>query len=402
MRTLALLVIAGLLGPLLASLRPNGPTRTSTVSVPVVVGEILAGVLVGPHVLGWINPHEPVASVLHDAGFAILMFMVGIGLPLADRSLLAGARRGLSATAISVVVAAGLGVGIAHLLDLPRPAAIATVLATSSAAVALPILRDSGGGFAGAGASVAVWVLAADLLTVLALPLVASSGSTVRVVLASAAVTAAAGVAVVVFHVIDRAQWWQGARQSSKRWHWGLDLRVALAVLFGLSWLAIVLGTSPLVAGFAAGVAVSLGRHTSKRMTQQLIGVGEGFLIPIFFVVLGASLDVRSILAWHTLALAALLVAGNLVSHLVAARACRLPWGAGLLATAQLGVPVALVTLGGQGGWLRPGEGAAFIAAALVSIGTSAAGGALLTRASRAGTADQPAADRVSPSPHSQ
>jgi Kef-type K+ transport system membrane component KefB len=380
MRLLALLVLAGLLGPLLAALRPTRAGHAAPLSVPVVVGEIAAGILVGPEVLGWIDPSDPVARVLHDAGFALLMFMVGISLPLTDRGLRAGAWRGLAATAVSVGAAVLLASGLTHLLDLSRVGAVAAVLATSSAAVALPILRDSGGGWSGPRACVAVWILSADLLTVLALPFVASTGSTLRVLLASIAVSVVAAVAVEVFHMIDRSDWWEQARHSSKLWHWGLDLRVALALLFAITWMAVALGTSPLVAGFAAGVAVSLGGHTPKRLTQQLTGVGEGFLIPIFFVVLGASLDVRAMFSWSRLELAALLVVGNVAAHLLAARVTRLPFGAGLLATAQLGVPVALVTLGKQGGWLAPGEGAAFVAAALVSIGISALGGTLLAR----------------------
>src|SRR5258708_20108727 len=83
---LLVFVLAGLLGPLLAL-----PLRWFT---PVLGGEILGGVLAGPHVLGAIDPTQSTVSLLGEVGFAMLMLTAGMHLPLRDRRLAGSLRTG--------------------------------------------------------------------------------------------------------------------------------------------------------------------------------------------------------------------------------------------------------------------------------------------------------------------
>jgi Kef-type K+ transport system membrane component KefB len=111
-------------------------------------------------------------------------------------------------------------------------------------------------------------------------------------------------------------------------------------------------------------------------------------MVPLFFVVLGARLDLRAL--WHQpslLVLAALLAALNAAVHLLAAVFTRQQLGAGLAATAQLGVPAAVVTLGLENHVLTDGEGSAIVTAALVSLALTAAGVTMLARRQAAATA---------------
>ena len=80
------------------------------------------------------------------------------------------------------------------------------------------------------------------------------------------------------------------------------------------------------------------------------------------------------------LALAGMLVAGIVLGHVLVARAVRMPLGAGLLATAQLGLPAGVVTLGLANNVLNAAQAAAIVLAALVSLVVSSAGSALLAR----------------------
>ena len=371
MATLALLVAAGLLGPILAAPKRSG--------IPVIVGEILGGILIGQHGLRWLDPSQQVAQVLHDAGFALLMFVVGLRLPVRDHTLWRGLRRGVIATLIAAASAVGLALLISRQTGLGHVAAIATLLATSSAAIAMPILREGGSGeVVGARASAAAWILFADVSTVLALPLVAHTGSIWRALGASVLLSLLAGLAVLIYHLAGRSNNWIEFRHESKTHEWGLDLRIALVLVFAFTWLAGRLGTSALVAGFAAGVAVALSGHVPKRLIQQLVGVGEGFLIPVFFVVLGANLDIAALAHPKQLLIAIELLVGAVVVHVVAARLTGAPIGVGLVATAQMGVPAALVTIGQAQHWLPAGTGAALMAAAMGSIAVSALGNRLL------------------------
>jgi Kef-type K+ transport system membrane component KefB len=75
--TLLVIVLAGLGGPLLSI----SPRRF----VPVVIGEIFAGILVGPEVLDAVDPANSTISFLANIGFAMLMLTVGMHLPLRDK-----------------------------------------------------------------------------------------------------------------------------------------------------------------------------------------------------------------------------------------------------------------------------------------------------------------------------
>lgn len=85
---LAMIVAAGLAGPLLAMGR--------RALVPVVVGELAAGVAIGVSGGGWLDPAEPTTAFLADVGFAMLMFAVGMHVPIRTPGIGAGLRRGRS------------------------------------------------------------------------------------------------------------------------------------------------------------------------------------------------------------------------------------------------------------------------------------------------------------------
>ena len=173
-------------------------------------------------------------------------------------------------------------------------------------------------------------------------------------------------------------------RRWSKTRGWALDLRLSLLILFGLVWIAQRSGTSVLIAGFGVGLMVA-AIGGPKRLSRQVAGVAQGFMVPLFFVVLGARIDLRALGQHPTLiALAVLLLALNAAVHVLAALLTRQPLASGLAATAQLGVPAAVVALGLQRDILTPGEGSAIVVAALASLALTAAGVTLLGRQDQA------------------
>jgi len=134
----------------------------------------------------------------------------------------------------------------------------------------------------------------------------------------------------------------------SKARDWALDLRMSIVLVLGLSALAIYFGVSILVAGFAAGAAVMF-LDPPGRYTNQLVGVAEGYVVPPFFVILGARLNIGTLVgSVQNIELMLLLVAAAVLTHLVVARLIRLPMASGLTAAAQMGLPAALLN------WCRP------------------------------------------------
>jgi Kef-type K+ transport system membrane component KefB len=243
----------------------------------------------------------------------------------------------------------------------------------------MPIVSERGL-VAGGVLPVLTWLTLTDIVSIVALPLALEPDGALRAALGALVVTAVAALAFVGLRVFRLSRTGKALRDGSKARGWALDLRLSLFVLFGLSALAVRVSTSVLVAGFAAGIAVALAGEP-KRLARQLVGLAEGFFVPLFFVTLGARLDVRALATSSSdLALAGMLVAGIVIGHVAVARIVKMPFGAGLLATAQLGLPAGVVTLGLANGVLDAAQAAAIVLAALLSLIVSSAGAALLAR----------------------
>ncbi len=369
--TLVVIVLAGLGGPLLGV--------AGRWFVPVVVGEILAGVLVGPAVLGLVDPANVTVAFLGEVGFAMLMLTVGMHLPLRDRRLGAALRGGALLAVAVAVLAVPAGLLAASVTGTGHAAVYAVLLASGSAAVLLPALEETG--LAGPEVMVVMaQVTVADVVTILSVPVVLQPDRVGHAALGALLVAAAAAALFAVGRLVSGQEWVHRVRQLSKRRRWALDLRLSLLALFALAWLAQRGGASILIAGFGAGVVVAL-TGGPKRLSTQMRGVADGFFVPLYFVVLGAQLDLGGLLRHPAmLALAAALAALNVVIHLLAVAFAHHPAACGLAATAQLGVPAAIASLGLAEHVLSAEVATAIVAAALVSLGVCTAGVGRLVR----------------------
>jgi Kef-type K+ transport system membrane component KefB len=158
-----------------------------------------------------------------------------------------------------------------------------------------------------------------------------------------------------------------------------LELRISLAALFGMAAVAVETHVSIMLAGFTAGIAVAAVGEP-RRLAKQLFAITEGLFGPLFFVWLGASLNLRD-LGHHPsyIGLGAVLGAAAVLTH-AAMRIVGQPVAVGALCAAQLGVPVAAATLGTQKHLLRPGQPAALILGALIALAASTGAAAVLAR----------------------
>lgn len=368
---LALVVAAGLLGPLLASPHRFAP--------PMIVGEIAAGVIIGTSGFSWIDPADPLLNGLALIGFALLMFIVGTHLPVRDRRLSSALAVGSGVALTAGALAVGAAFLLAPVVGLHRPGVIAVLLATSSGALALPVLQDLGGSEHSWLVTTA-WIAIADVVTILALPLVLATGGLARAVSGGVLVVLAGAALFAVAEMVRERTLVQRLRRLSHDRGWGLDLRISLLALFTCAWMATRFGTSILIAGFAVGTVVAL-LGEPRRVAQQLVGIGEGFAIPLYFVHLGAQIDLGALLdSPRAMALAAALAAVAIAIHVVVALVWHLPIGLGLVAAGQLGVPAAVVSIGLATDQLTAAQGAAVMTSLLVTLGACAVGSALLGR----------------------
>ncbi len=370
--TLSVIVLAGLAGPVFSA--------SGQVLVPVIVGELAAGLLVGRTGFGSIHPADPTTAFLASVGFAMLMFTAGMHIPVREPELVRRLGRGALAAAAAGVLAIGAGIATAQIAGVPHPAIYVVILASGSAAVLVPSLHEAGLLNQSEGLVVAAQIAVADVVAIVAVPLVVQPDRATHALLGALAVAACALLLYLTIRSLHDAAWIGRVRALSKKREWALDLRLSLLVLFGLAWLATRTGTSVLIAGFAVGLVVA-AIGGPKRLSRQVVGVAQGFFVPLFFVVLGAQIDLRAFGTHGSLVeLTVILILFNVVLSIGAAAVTKQSVGAGLAAAVTIGVPAAVVALGFQHHVISPGIGAAIMVAALASIGVSGAGVAMLHR----------------------
>jgi Kef-type K+ transport system membrane component KefB len=363
--TLLLIGVAGLAGPLLALSERH--------FVPVVIGEIVAGVVIGRTGARAIDPTNVTTAFLATVGFAMLMLTAGMHLPLRDSRLRSSVRGGLALAATVAVLAIPAGFAAAAIAGTGHAAIYAVVLASGSVAILLPAIEEAGTASASA-LTVMTQVTIADVVTIIAVPIVLAPARTSRTILGGALVAGTALLLLGAARALRDTERVRRVRALSKRRQWALDLRLSLVVLFLLAWIAQKSGTSVLIAGFGAGLMVAV-IGGPKRLSTQMRGIAGGFFIPLYFVVLGAQLDLRGLVKSPSIiALAVALLALNVAIHVAAALLARRPPSTGLAASAQLGVPAAVASLGLASHVLSGPVATAIVAAAVVSLGVCTLG----------------------------
>jgi Kef-type K+ transport system membrane component KefB len=367
---LALIAAVALLGPLLALPRKW--------HLPVVLGQLLAGIVIGRTGLGLVDSSDPTFTFVADVGFALIMFVAGTHVPVRDKAIRPALGSGALRAGIAAVLAAVVGVVIAFAFGTGHAPLYIVLLASSSAALVLPIvdsLRLTGPKVLTTTAQVAI----ADIACIVALPLAVDPPNAGRAAVGASVVAVCALVLFFVLRWLENSGNRGRLHDISEDRKFALELRIQLALLFALSGLAVLGHVSIMLAGFSFGLVVSAVGEP-RRLAHQLFAVSDGFLGPVFFVWLGASLDLRTlagsprmILLGICLGFGTLLVHGSL-------RALGQPLPLAVLASSQLGVPVAAATIGSQLHLLEPGEAAAMILGALISIGASTIAGSRAAR----------------------
>ncbi|WEH40621.1 cation:proton antiporter [Streptomyces sp. AM 2-1-1] len=370
--TLVLIMAMAALAPLLTA------SVSRLLSVPVVIFEILLGIVVGPDVLGLAH-HDQVIDALSDLGLSMLIFLAGYEIRFGDVGVPVLRRAG---GAWLISLALGLGVSLAvDGGDLARSLVIGTALTSTALGAVLPILRDSGRLEGRFGTVVTGFCAVGEFGPIIAMALLFSGRS-----------PGAAGVVLILFAVVTAgAVWW--ASRPRPPWFGRIVARTLhssaqFAVRFVMLLLAAMLGLSDLfgldtlLGAFAAGMLTRLVLTGSVPESSEVIlskaeAIGFGFLVPFFYVVTGIDFDLaalldggRSLALLPVFLLLFLLVRGGPV-YLLAPR--DLPSGAergalALYAATCLPLVVAITTIGLDEKVIGSGEGAALVGAAMVSV----------------------------------
>ena len=383
--SLLVVVAVAFAAPFLLGLVPG-------LQIPAVVLEIVAGIVVGPSVLGWAEVDGTVA-VMATLGLAFLLFLGGLEVDFAHlRGPVLRRTAGGYTVSLVIAVALALGLGAGGLVQTPLLVAIA--LGSTSLGVLIPVLKDGGRVATPLGRLVLAAGSIADFAAIILLSLffTGEGGAGATLVLIGTLLA----LALVVLLVVRGAQRSLRIRADLLRLQdttAQIRVRGALVLLVGFAAAAQSLGLEVILGTFAAGAILTLA-DPDRAMTHpdfrgKLEAVGFGVFIPIFFVTSGVRFDLGALTGSATalvmipLFLLALLLVRGLPALLYRPLLDRRETlVAGLLQATSLPFLVTATAIGGDLGLIGAGEAAALVGAGLLSVLLfPAVGLALLRRA---------------------
>jgi Kef-type K+ transport system membrane component KefB/Trk K+ transport system NAD-binding subunit len=301
--TLLLITVLALVVPVLAN-------RLRGIQIPIVVGEIIAGMIIGRSGLNLVQASATL-DFLAEFGFAFLMFLSGLEVDFSLLSFRAeeGAEERLWQRPLSIavmmfvgtlVIAFAISMGLQRAGMVQSPLLMGLILSTTSLGVVVPVLKEKeilGGRY---GQAILVSASISDFVTLMLLTVVIAlnrRGLTLDLLLIPAL--------LAIFTILARFS----RRLSANAWlirilddlssaTAQLRVRGAFALMVGWVVLAQALGVELILGAFLAGaIAGLLDQNADASAQEKLDAIGYGFFIPIFFIMVGADFDLTTLLS---------------------------------------------------------------------------------------------------------
>lgn len=341
--------------------------------VPVVVLELVLGIVVGPEVLGFATP-DPFIQFFSSLGLGMLFFFAGYEI---DFKRIRGEPLRLAAVGwlLSLVLAYALGGVLAALGIIVSLLFTGSAMATTAIGTLIPILRDAdelrtrfGTYLLGAGAM-------GEFGPILLITLVFSTkGAAENALILAAFIVLAVAAGVIAVRSVGRG--W-GMFERTLETSGQLAIRMTVVIVFALAALAATLGLDLLLGGFVAGIILRLalqGREV-EVLESKLTAVGYGFLIPFFFVTSGINVNLSALIddprqfLKVPMFLALFLIVRGAPALLLYRRALerRERIALALFSATELPLVVAITTIAVADGHMRSATAAALVLAAIAS-----------------------------------
>jgi Kef-type K+ transport system membrane component KefB/Trk K+ transport system NAD-binding subunit len=376
-----------LLVTLLAVAVPVLVSRIRPVRLPIVVGEILAGMLIGQSGLNLVRP-MPTLAFLAGFGFTFLMFLSGLEVSLDTLFAATGGadkrphwQRPLTLAAITflltVLLAVMIGLGLSSLGLARNSILLGLILSTTSLGIVVPVLKERGLTATPYGQLLLVTALISDFVTLLLLSLaiaVTSHGFSLNMLLFM--------LLLVVFVVVAKISQQISrlpvlTRITEELAHATAQIRVRGAFALMVAWVVLseALGVEVILGAFLAGALVSLSSQDHESpLREKLDAIGYGFFIPIFFIMVGVNFDLRVLFASPAaLALVPLLIIAAYMVKLLPALLFRplFSWretlAAGTLLSSRLSLIIAASAIALELGMITIATNSAIILVAVVT-----------------------------------
>lgn len=390
---LLMVAVIALIAPLTLGLAPR-------LRLPAVVLEIVAGIVVGPQVLDWVEVDLPI-SIVSLLGLAFLLFLAGLEIDVHQLrgQMLRLALLGYAATLV-------LGITVGTVLDgvgwVKSPGLVAVTLSATSLGLIVPVLKDSGRVESRLGQTVVAAATVADFAAIVLLSLLfstsdTSTGSRLVLLLSFVVLIAVTAIAATLAARSKRLTMTLTSLQDTTA---QIRVRAAVVLLVAFVALAEKFGLESILGAFMAGAVVGLVDRDSSshpHFRTKLEAIGYGFLIPVFFVSSGMRLDLSGLMEnpaalsrVPVFVLALLAVRGLPALVLSGLLDRRSVIAAGLLQATSLPFVVTATQIGVQTGLMSGVTAAALVCAGLVSVMAFPAISLLLLRAPQE---DEPISD---------
>ncbi len=330
------------------------PLAAGRVGLPAAVGEIAYGVLLGPGVLGLIQPGR-FSTVLAEIGFCFLMFLAGLELDF-SRIERVGARGVALAAAVAALF---FCVALAGTLALHQPLFMMLVFGATSVGILLVTLAELRMTKGHAGQTMILVGSIGEFITIIlltAMGFIYQYGVGLLLAWELSKLALIFGVAYALLILLRTLIWWWPERFSRMVAHHDpseVGVRAGIALMLVFVVLAVLLHVEAILGAFIAGALFSFVFRAKGLLETKLSSIGFGFFVPIFFIWVGTEFDLAAVLDLGVLAA----VGGYLVAALLAkvlpalllvlgGLSLREALGAGLLLGAPLTLLVAISRIG--------------------------------------------------------
>ena len=313
---------------------------------PPLVGEILAGIIVGPALLGWFEISEGTA-LFAEIGVVLLLFRVGVATRLADLVRVGRLAGAVGALGVALPFAGGLGLGLATGMPLEVSIFLAAALVATSVGITSELLHDLRALGTSSGRVILGAAIIDDILAmiILAIATGVAAGSVSAERIGSLLLIAVAFVVIVVVGgtgVLRRRPSLLMAPVFART-----PFLPGMIIMLGLAALATAIGLAALIGAFLAGMVV--GESSERRALEEEVAPVAAFFTPFFFGSIGAQIDLAGLADQGTLmllvAVTTVAIATKFVGSFVGAftmggrRATLVAWG--MVPRGEVGIVVA-------------------------------------------------------------
>lgn len=296
-----------------------GGQFSARLKLPAVVGELLAGIIVGPAVLNLVQPTE-IIKVLSDIGVIFLMFLAGLDSDLKTLKRLLRPSVLVAGFGMIVPIIIAYFTGILFAFSQVESLFLGLTFSATSVSISVAVLQEMGRIQGKEGMTILGAAVADDLLSIILLSIVSGltgvsePGSNKGKDLILSLLTQAAFLILLVFvsvYVIPRL-----INLSQRLTLPVPETLVAMIIVVLASWGAEKVGLSNVIGAFFAGLALNR-TSAQKTLKKNFTVIGYSSFIPIFFVSIGLNMSIKGIL--NDFILFFILVIGSVFSKLVGA-----------------------------------------------------------------------------------